>query len=96
MASFKNVFCQFLSTVNQHIANVELRLKSGAIDEQISKFQDFVGKKLPKDFVELYRLHDGDDGEGATTYGRVKVSDFRGCARSLRGVYGIGQRIQPS
>lgn len=60
MASFKNVFCQFLSTVNQHIANVELRLKSGAIDEQISKFQDSVGKKLPKDFVELYRLHDGE------------------------------------
>ena len=60
MANLKATFSQFIELVKQSIPDVENRMAAGATEEEINAVQEHVGKKLPKDFVELYQLHNGE------------------------------------
>ena len=60
MANLKATFSQFIELVKQSIPDVENRMAAGATEEEINAVQEHVGKKLPKDFVEFYRLHNGE------------------------------------
>ncbi|MBR3518875.1 MAG: SMI1/KNR4 family protein [Paludibacteraceae bacterium] len=60
MANLKATFSQFIELIKQSIPDMENRMAAGATEEEINAVQEHVGKKLPKDFVELYRLHNGE------------------------------------
>ena len=60
MANLKATFSQFIELIKQSIPDVEKRMAAGATEEEINAVQEHVGKKLPKDFVEFYRLHNGE------------------------------------
>lgn len=60
MSSIKKIFGEFSELVKSSIANFDACLMDGASEEEIKTLQDKVRKKLPKDFVELYRIHNGE------------------------------------
>lgn len=61
---FNRIYTQFARLSDKYQSDVDLSFNKGASDEDFEKLENVLGIKLPDEFKEVYRIHNGSDIEG--------------------------------
>lgn len=63
-AIFERIYTQFARLKAKYGSDIDLSFNDGASDGDFKKLETTLGLKLPDDFKEVYRIHNGSDIEG--------------------------------
>ncbi|HQU56338.1 MAG TPA: SMI1/KNR4 family protein [Chitinophagaceae bacterium] len=67
----KEYWKRFENWIELHAPFLIDELNPGASQAEIDKFETLIGKKLPKEFVEFYMIHNGQRKERCPKYGFI-------------------------
>ncbi|MCQ2232734.1 MAG: SMI1/KNR4 family protein [Paludibacteraceae bacterium] len=96
MTTIEKIFNQYIELIEKKIPQIKLLLSGGANDVDMEELQNFIDKKLPEDFVNLYHIHNGEvSGDGSKIMAGLRFLSLKEIQSYYNSIVALDKKFAP-